>query len=208
MHASPVALRALHVEPVIEQAHDQLQMALRLHQAAADAEQRVQRIAAQDHPGNDRVERPLARRKPVRMARIEREARAAVLHHEAESLGDMAAAEVREHAVDERNAVAFAVDDARYTVSERPHAFAWGTDARQPAGARTSSSSRSIGTSAKRGSATWRCASTIACFVASISRCQHSGESRRCRARSTADTARSASNAARPWPFGGHSSTR
>src|SRR4051794_1735080 len=71
--------RGLRVEALVEQARDELHVALWLHVAAHQAERAEQLTVAQQHARDDRVERPPAGREPVRVARLEGEAGAPVL---------------------------------------------------------------------------------------------------------------------------------
>ena len=171
---------ALHVEPVVEQVDHELQMALRLHEAAADPESGCScTVFAASLRGmivwNGRL--PGARR--FGMRGIERESRAAVLHRETEALGDVSAAEIVVHAVDERNGVAVRVgrrQDRPYRSVPRPRPPAPTQSspaacARRRAGARPA---RLRSADRRHG----RCVWIIPCFIASIRRCQHSGESR------------------------------
>ena len=75
--------RRLRVEPAVDHVRHDLQMALRLHVPAHHAERAEQRAVAQQQARDDRVVRALAGREPVRVARLEREAGAAVLQHDA-----------------------------------------------------------------------------------------------------------------------------
>ena len=63
---------------VDETEHD-LHVPLRLHRAAHHAERPEQRATLQKHAGDDRVERPLARREPVGVAIVLDEAGRAIL---------------------------------------------------------------------------------------------------------------------------------
>ena len=75
--------RHLHVHAEIDQVDHVLRVRFGLD-AAAHVAERHQRLAVLHHEaGDDRVERPLARRDDVRALRIERERRAAVVQHEA-----------------------------------------------------------------------------------------------------------------------------
>ena len=69
----------LRVLPPDLQPQKQLHMPLSLHRAAHDAEGGVVPAMARDESRNDRVERALGTTDLVRMARLQREAKAAVL---------------------------------------------------------------------------------------------------------------------------------
>ena len=87
--------RGLRVEPVVDQRRDELQVALRLHVSAHQPERPQQPVVAQQHPGDDRVERPPAGGEAVRVPGLEREAGPAVLQGDAGSRGADAASRSR-----------------------------------------------------------------------------------------------------------------
>ena len=87
----------------------ELRVRLRLVPSAHDPEGDPRAVLLHE-PRDDRVERPLARRQRVRVVRLEREQRAAVLQHEAGAVRDDAGAEPGVVALDQRHHVAVAID--------------------------------------------------------------------------------------------------
>jgi hypothetical protein len=91
----------LRLLPVRQHPHQRLQVALRLHVAAHDAEAHLRLAVLGEEGGNDGVERALSGRDDVRALRVEREAVAAVLHRDAPAGHDHARAEAHVVALDE-----------------------------------------------------------------------------------------------------------
>src|SRR5207253_10686817 len=100
--------RLLDAHPVVDHVDHELRMRLRLVPASHDAESDLH-LALLEEPGDDGVQRTLARRERVGQARLEREQGSAVVQHEPFVLGDQPRAESRVVALDERDDVAVAV---------------------------------------------------------------------------------------------------
>ena len=102
MEARGVA-RLLQVHPEIEQIHEHLAMALRLHVAPHHAERHQRHAVLRHERGNDGVERPLARLQVVGMTFLEREQGPAVLQAESEVGNRVSRAEPGVVALDQRH---------------------------------------------------------------------------------------------------------
>src|SRR5205823_7436855 len=103
--------RFLRIEPVIEQVGENLYVEHRLP-VAAHRRQGVHRtLVARDDGGDQRVERPLARRQHAGMRRLELEMAATILEQDAAAGDDNARAEAVEQALDDAGDVAVAIRD-------------------------------------------------------------------------------------------------
>ena len=99
----------LHVQSKIDLVGEHLDMTLRLHAAAHDAE-RFPRFAVLHHEsGNDGVKWAFARRVNIRVLRVHREKFAAILKHESKTRHNDAAAHAAIIALNERDHVAFVI---------------------------------------------------------------------------------------------------
>src|SRR3954470_14971908 len=119
---SPARLieRGLGIEAAIDEVGDDLQMALGLHVSPHDAERPEQRAIAQQQDRDDRVVRALARREPVGMAVLEREAVPAVVQRDARPGRDHERPERVVDALDQRAGIALLVDRAQVARPARP----------------------------------------------------------------------------------------
>ena len=87
--------RGLHVHAVVDHVGDDVRVAHRLVVRAHHAERHRAAPVAHRERRNDRMHRPLARRDRVRVVRLDHEARAAIVQHDAGLLGADAGAEAR-----------------------------------------------------------------------------------------------------------------
>src|SRR4051794_1815859 len=108
---APRLQRLLDVHPEVRDVDHELRVRLRLVPSAHDAEPDPDVVLLHES-GNDRVQRPLAARERVRVARLEREEAAATLQHETDASGRQTRAESLIVTLDERNDVPFAISDA------------------------------------------------------------------------------------------------
>ena len=103
----------LRIVAVVDEATDDLEMALWLHRPTHDAERAEQGAALEQHARDDRVERPLRGRERVRVPGVGAEARRPVLQDDAGARRDDARAEAVVEALDQRHRRAAAVDRAQ-----------------------------------------------------------------------------------------------
>ena len=102
----------LHVQAEIDLVGEDLDVTLRLHAAAHDAECFPRFAIFHDEAGDDGVEGTFARRVNIRVTGFHREKFAAILKHEAEAGHDDAAAHAAIIALNERDHVAFIIGGA------------------------------------------------------------------------------------------------
>src|SRR6266436_4157115 len=102
----------LGVHAPIQHAVQEMSVPDRLILPAHDAERHYRAAVLDEHPGDDRVERPLARRNGVGMAGDRAKAGPAIVQQHAAVRRQDAGPEAREERVDERAGVPVAVDDA------------------------------------------------------------------------------------------------
>src|SRR5262249_20191390 len=100
----------LDVHAEVDQVNQYLDLALRLHVTAHDAETEPRSTIPGHERGDDRVERTLVRLQAIEMLRIEREQRAAILQGEAEPARHQSRTETEIVALDQRHTVAVLVD--------------------------------------------------------------------------------------------------
>ena len=93
----------LRILAVVDQPHHRLQMRLRLHRPAHDAERKHRFAILRHESGDDGVERTLAAADLVRMARLERESRPAILQADPGARHDDARAEALIVRLDQRD---------------------------------------------------------------------------------------------------------
>src|SRR5262249_51745422 len=101
--------RRLRVEAIVDQRGDELHVRLRLDEAAHHAERAEELSVPEQHAGDDRVVRTLARLD----APLDGEAAAAVLEQDAGARSDEPGAEAPVQALDERDGRPVAVDRAQ-----------------------------------------------------------------------------------------------
>ena len=99
----------LDVHAEVDDVGDDLRVGLRLVVAAHHAERHHRAPVLREHRRHQRVQRPLVRADLVRMTRLQRESRAAVVQRDAGVAGHEAGAEAAEERLDERDHVAVAV---------------------------------------------------------------------------------------------------
>ena len=105
--------RGLRVVGVVDDPAHYLEMSLRLHRPTHHPERPEQLTVLEQHPGDDRVERPPGRRQRVRVARHTAETGGPILEHDPRSRRDNTRAERPVHALDQRHGHAVAVDHAQ-----------------------------------------------------------------------------------------------
>src|SRR5580658_9089479 len=94
---APGVERPLRIERAVDDVAHDLNVGLRLHGPAYDAEGPEQTAVPEQHPGNDGVEGPLPRREAIRMSWLLANPRRPLLEHDPGARRRSARAEVVEH---------------------------------------------------------------------------------------------------------------